>query len=68
MFTGTFIGNGHKAMCPHQDGGLGVLFTVDNLDGNARDMNNDFCVESMKKILSACGSSGEENRDSWFVR
>jgi hypothetical protein len=67
-FTGISIGRGHKAMCPIQDGGLGVLFTVDNLDGNHRHMDDNFCVESLKAIINACGKGGEDSREGWFVR
>ena len=68
MFTGTISGNGQKAMCPIQDGGIGVLFTVNNLDGNSRNMNDNFCVSSMTAIIDNCNRGGEENREGWFVR
>ncbi|KAK0613658.1 hypothetical protein B0T14DRAFT_437164 [Immersiella caudata] len=62
MFTGNFASCGHKAMCPIQDGGIGVLFTPDNIESPVRDMYSNFCVSSMTAIIDNCNRGGEDNR------
>jgi len=68
MFTGEIAGHGTRAMCPIQDGGKGVLFTVLNQDGSPRTMNRDFCTALFQALIEACDHGGEDSRDGWLLR
>jgi len=68
MFTGNIDGGATKFMCPVQDGGKQVRFTVTNLDGNRRDMDDNFCVTAMTSIIDSCSKGGEDSREGWFMK
>ncbi|KAH8585292.1 hypothetical protein B0O99DRAFT_696679 [Bisporella sp. PMI_857] len=67
MFTGYYSPGQTKAMCP-RDGGIGLVFEVQNLNNDGFDLGDDDCLLRLKNEILACSHGGESTVAGWRFR